>query len=165
MQDCDNVITDPADIELHILSYYEAIFSMENNCAHNTLVDETIPSLVTYVDNQMLLSFPLHEEIKEAVFALNADEAPGPDGFGGHYYQTFLDIVGTDVVQSVQEFFLGGVLPPNINSNMTVLIPKTPGARSMGDYRPIALANFHFKIVTKIVADRLCLYHLANYLY
>jgi len=36
-----------------------------------------------------------------------------------------------------------------------VLIPKVPGASSMGDYRPIALANFLFKIVTKIVADRL----------
>lgn len=38
---------------------------------------------------------------------------------------------------------------------MIVLIPKIPGARSMGDYRPIALANFQFKIVTKIVADKL----------
>ena len=52
-------------------------------------------------------------------------------------------------------FFLRGEVPPNINSNMIVLILKTVGARSMGDYRPIALANFQFKIVTKIVADRL----------
>jgi len=55
------------------------------------------------------------------------------------------------VVQSIQEFFQGGVLPNNINSNMIVLIPKVPGAKSMGDYRPIALANFKFKIVTIIV--------------
>jgi len=47
------------------------------------------------------------------------------------------------------------VLPSNINSNMIVLIPKIPGARSMGDYRHIALANFQFKTITKIVADRL----------
>jgi len=38
---------------------------------------------------------------------------------------------------------------------MIVCIPKVPGARTMGDYRPIALANIKFKIVTKIVADRL----------
>jgi len=121
----------------------------------NTLVDETIPSLVSNIDNSMLLSFPSHKDIREAVFALNADGAPGPDGFSGHFCQTFWDIVGNDVVHSVQEFFLGGVLPPNINSNMIVLILKVPGARTMGDYRPIALANFQFKIVTKIVADRL----------
>jgi hypothetical protein len=36
-----------------------------------------------------------------------------------------------------------------------VLIPKIPGAGSMADYHPIALANFQFKIVTKILADRM----------
>nr|ABD32279.2 reverse transcriptase, putative [Medicago truncatula] len=38
---------------------------------------------------------------------------------------------------------------------MLVLIPKITGAQVMGDFRPIALANFQFKIVTKILADRL----------
>ena len=38
---------------------------------------------------------------------------------------------------------------------MIVLIPKVIGAQAMGDFRPIALANFQFKIVTKILADRL----------
>jgi hypothetical protein len=89
LQDGDNVITDPTAIELHILSYFQAIFSMDNNCAQNTLVDETIPSLVSDVDNNMLLSFPSHDEIREAVFSLNADGAPDPDGFGGHFYKTF----------------------------------------------------------------------------
>ncbi|XP_039690616.1 uncharacterized protein [Medicago truncatula] len=155
LQDGDNVITDPTAIELHILSYFQEIFSMDNNCAHNTMVDETIPSLVSVEDNNMLLRTPSHDEIREAVFALNADGAPGPDGFGGHFFQTFWDIVGLDVVHSVHEFFLGGELPPNINSNMIVLIPKIPGPKAMGNYRPIALANFKFKIVTKILADRL----------
>ena len=31
------------------------------------------------------------------------------------------------------------------------------GAQVMGDFRPIALTNFQFKIITKILADRLCL--------
>ena len=55
-----------------------------------------------------------------------------------------------DVVNSVQEFFYTGTLIPNINANILVLIPKVPGAASMGDFRPIALANFQFKIITKI---------------
>lgn len=155
LQDGDDDITDPTAIELHILSYFQAIFSMDNNCAQNTMVDETIPLIVSDIENNILISVPSHEEIRAAVFALNADGAPGPDGFGGHFYQSFWDIVGIDVVHSVQEIFLGGSLPPNINSNMIVLIPKVPGAKTMGDYRPIALAKFKFKIVTKIMADRL----------
>lgn len=59
------------------------------------------------------------------------------------------------MVCSVQDFFYTGNLIPNSNSNIIVLIPKVHGATSMGDFRPIALANFEFKIITKILADRL----------
>jgi hypothetical protein len=52
-------------------------------------------------------------------------------------------------------FLISGQFTPNINSNLIVLIPKVPGARVMGDYRPITLANFQFKIVTNNIADRL----------
>ena len=44
---------------------------------------------------------------------------------------------------------------PNFNSNNIFLIPKTNNAASVGDYRPIAIANFKFKIISKILADRL----------
>lgn len=38
---------------------------------------------------------------------------------------------------------------------MIVLIPKVPNADSVSQMRSIALANFSFKIITKIIADRL----------
>lgn len=79
---------------------------------------------------------------KDAVFSLNGDGAPRPDGFRGRFYQTFWDIVGADVISSVQHFFLTGLFAPNYNSNVIVLIPKVAGANYMGDFRPIALTNF-----------------------
>jgi hypothetical protein len=96
-------------------------------------------------------------DIKAAVFEMNGDGAPGPDGFGGHFYQTFWDIIENDVVASVQSFFLTGKLSPNLNSNIIILIPKSPDADAIENFRPIALANFQFKIITKILADRLSL--------
>ncbi|MCH89860.1 RNA-directed DNA polymerase (Reverse transcriptase), partial [Trifolium medium] len=59
------------------------------------------------------------------------------------------------VFTSVQSFFLTGKLPHNLNSNLLIVIPKTPGADSIENFRPIALANFQFKIITKTLADRL----------
>lgn len=149
------VLTDSALIEAHVLHYLQAIFNVDNNCIANYLVADTIPSLVSCEDNNMLLRLPQWEEIKNVVFALNGDGAPGPDGFRGHFYQTYWDVVGIDVIHSVQDFFISGQLASNINSNLIVLIPKVAGARVMGDYHPIALDNFQFKIVTKIIADRL----------
>ena len=36
-----------------------------------------------------------------------------------------------------------------------ILIPKVPGANSMDRFRPIILSNFLFKVIAKILADRL----------
>jgi hypothetical protein len=44
---------------------------------------------------------------------------------------------------------------PNFNSNTLVLIPKIDNADSVNDYRPIAIANFKFKLISKIITDRL----------
>jgi len=37
------------------------------------------------------------------------------------------------------------------------LIPKIQGANSIKDYMPIVVANFKFKIISKILADRLAI--------
>lgn len=42
-----------------------------------------------------------------------------------------------------------------MNSNLVVLIPKHHGADRIEEFRPIALANFQFKIISKVPADRL----------
>jgi hypothetical protein len=44
---------------------------------------------------------------------------------------------------------------PNYNSNTVVLIPKVQDADTISQFRPITLANFKFKIISKILADRL----------
>lgn len=144
-------------LQCYLLLRNCAYFSVDNRCVPSNLVANTIPSMVSEEDNNSLLCLPLREEIKAAVFELNGDGAPGLDGFGGHFFQTFWDIVAFDVIQSVQDFFITGVLAPNLNSNLIVLIPKVSGAQVMGDFRPIALTNFQFKIITKILADRFSL--------
>lgn len=44
---------------------------------------------------------------------------------------------------------------PNLNSNVVVLIPKLPAVDRIKQYMPIALANYQFKVITKVLADRL----------
>lgn len=40
-----------------------------------------------------------------------------------------------------------------LNINIIILIPKFKGADKMANFIPIALANFMFKIITKILAE------------
>lgn len=143
------------EIEQHVLSYYEGLFATDNNCVSNGLIDAVIPSLVTNEDNQMLASMPSQEEVKAAVSGMNSHGAAGLDGFGAYFYQKFWSIIEEDVYRSVFQFFNQGWILPNLNSNVIVLIPKSVGADKIEDFRPIALANFQFKIITKVQADRL----------
>ncbi|XP_058742332.1 uncharacterized protein LOC131614798 [Vicia villosa] len=106
-------------------------------------------------ENAMLTLLPSMEEIKAAVFSLNKDSAPGPDGFGAVFYQTYWDIIKGDVSKAVLQFFDSGWVLPGFNSNTIILIPKVSGANSLDQFRPIAVSNFKFKIISKIIADRL----------
>lgn len=103
----------------------------------------------------MLTNIPTLDEVKAVVFSLNGEGVPGPDGFNGYFYQFFRDVVAEDVFNSVHQFFSDGWILPNLNSNLVVLILKVLGADTVENFRPIALANFQFKIITKVLADRL----------
>lgn len=55
---------------------------------------------------------------------------------------------------AVLDFFINSWMMPNFNANTLILIPKIPNADEVTHYRPIALANFKYKIISKILADR-----------
>ncbi|XP_019433239.1 PREDICTED: uncharacterized protein LOC109340119 [Lupinus angustifolius] len=155
IQDGENILYNQADIENHVLTYYTNLFASPNNTTSNSLIHDVIPRLIIDDDNSMLTILPLHTEIKAVVFALNGESAPGPDGFFGCFFQNFWDIINIEVCNVVLQFFKQGWLMKNLNSNSVILVQKVKGADRIEDYRPIALANFQFKIITKILVDRL----------
>lgn len=151
------IIQKPEDIEAHVLEFYTDLFASENNCIDNGIVDQIISPLVTVEDNTMLTNLPSMEEVKNVVFSMNANVAPGPDGFGGFFYQKYWEIIGEDVFNVALQFFKQGWLLPNLNYNLVVLIPKFQGADRIEHFRPIALAKYQFKIITKVIVDSLAM--------
>ncbi|GAU26607.1 hypothetical protein TSUD_102140 [Trifolium subterraneum] len=153
----DNLLTNADDISTHVVQHYTILFNSSTVLQDDGLIEELIPNLISDDTNKMLSMLPSHIEIENVVFNLNKNGAPGPDGFGGIFFQTFWDLVKEDVIKAVLEFFTSSWLLPNFNSNSMVLIPKTANADSVENYRPIALANFKFKIISKIMADKLAI--------
>ena len=103
----------------------------------------------------MLTMRPSRDDVKNVVFSLNKDGAPGPDGFGAFFFQHFQNTIHNDLFNAVIQLFTSGWMIPNYNANTIVLIPKFDNAEFVEQYRPITLANFKFKVITKILADRL----------
>ncbi|KAK9289093.1 hypothetical protein L1049_017564 [Liquidambar formosana] len=149
------LISDPIHIKQHIVDYYTTLYSASSPTLHSDLVDSIIPQMVTEEENILLTSVPSAEEIRAAIFSMDPHSSPGPDGFNGFFFQTCWEIVSSDVIKAVTIFFEKGFFIPNFNSSFMVLIPKVPNADSLGQFRPIVMANFIFKIIPKILADRL----------
>ncbi|KAI5422034.1 hypothetical protein KIW84_045474 [Lathyrus oleraceus] len=142
-----------AQSQLDLALFIEELFWKEKSKEDN-LIEKVIPDMMNEQSNNLLTVLPSQEEIHNAVMILDKDSAPGPDGFGGFFFEHYCEIIKKDVIMVVTQFFTDGWILPNYNANTLVLIPKTPSADAIEHYRPIALANFKHKIVTKIIADR-----------
>lgn len=134
--------------------HFQKLLSSESHSIDEDLL-EVIPPLISEEQNSHLCSLPTAEEIKQAVFSLSGNSAPGPDGFTGNFYTYCWDIVGEDIIKAAQGFFQGWNLPQGMTSTLICLIPKIKSPSCFADYRPISLCNFSFKVVSKILSNRL----------
>ena len=97
----------------------------------------------------------LEAEINETIFSMPANKAPGPDGYPVEFFKPAWCVIGKDVVAAVQSFFIFGFMPHSINATLLSLVPKSPDAEKLSDYRPIACCNLIYKVISKIITRRL----------
>ncbi|GKA19247.1 RNA-directed DNA polymerase, eukaryota, reverse transcriptase zinc-binding domain protein, partial [Tanacetum coccineum] len=102
------------------------------------------------------LSFT-EQEIKDAVWGCGSDKAPGPDGFTFDFYKKFWSIIKFDVTKAVNQFHSCGKFPKGCNSSFITLIPKVIDPVFLKDYRPISLIGSFYKIIGKLLANRIAM--------
>uniref|UniRef100_A0A803PUD0 Reverse transcriptase domain-containing protein n=1 Tax=Cannabis sativa TaxID=3483 RepID=A0A803PUD0_CANSA len=115
----------------------------------------TVSGVVSQAQNTMLLEPISDEEIRRALFQMHPDKSPGPDGMTPGFFQKLWPVVGNDVRLLVRSFFDSGYFPPSLNETNIVLIPKKKNAEFMTDLRPISLCNVLYKVISKVLANRL----------
>ncbi|GJR11951.1 RNA-directed DNA polymerase, eukaryota [Tanacetum coccineum] len=118
-------------------------------------LDIEFPNRITSDQSYDLESEVSKEEIKRAVWDCGIDKAPGPDGFTFGFYRRYWNLIECDVVNAVKWFFHHGRIPNGGNSSFITLIPKVSNANMVKEFRPISLIGSVYKIVAKILANRL----------
>ena len=59
------------------------------------------------------------------------------------------------MIEAVKGFFRNGRMLRKLNASEIVLIPKVKGPEMVGQFRPISLCNFAYKVISKIMVNRL----------
>ena len=116
---------------------------------------DAVPQMVTEEMQEALSGEFTAEEVKVALFQMGPTKAPRPDGMNALFFQKFWHIVGDDVVMAILDFLNNGNMLPEINHTNIVLIPKVKNPEIFFDFRPISSCNVIYKIMSKVLANRL----------
>ncbi|GJZ87560.1 RNA-directed DNA polymerase, eukaryota [Tanacetum coccineum] len=133
--------------------HFSARFSIPNNKDASILMD--FPKKISEAQLRGLECEVSNDEIKKAVWDCGTEKAPGPDGFTFGFFRHFWYLIHNDVYDAVRYFFLHTDIPKGCNSSFIALIPKSLNANYVKDFRPISLVGSIYKIIAKILANRL----------
>ena len=86
---------------------------------------------------------------------MHPTKSPGPDGMSPIFFQKYWDVVGPQVIQSVMYILRTRMMPNGLNDTYICLIPKVKSPQKISEYCPISLCNVIYKIVSKVLANRL----------
>ncbi|GKB80887.1 RNA-directed DNA polymerase, eukaryota [Tanacetum coccineum] len=143
----------PNDVKQEFLSHFQDRFAKPSERRAN--IDMRFPKTISEDQSQDLEREVSKQEIKTAVWGCGTDKSPGPDGFSFGFYRHFWPVIEHDVYMAVNHFFIHGEIPPGCNSSFIALIPKVPDANLVKDFRPISLIGSIYKIIAKILSNRL----------
>lgn len=107
------------------------------------------------LNNSKLLAPFSSDECKLAISQMQPDKSLGPDGLNLGFYQKIWHVIGQDVFNSCCDWLNRCEFPNGLNDTVICLIPKCDSPSDMRDPRPISLCNVLYKILARVLANRI----------
>ena len=95
------------------------------------------------------------EEVFVALTDLGKDKASRPDGFTMAFWLFGWDVVKVEIMGFFREFHERSKFVKYLNATFLVLVPKKGGAEDLKDFRPISLVGSLYKLLVKVLANRI----------
>ena len=139
-------------------NFYQKLYKNQKTCSvtQKQLLQQIKPK-ITDKQNQKLTKQIQIIEIKQALQTMENGKSPGIDGIPIEFYKEFFDLLKKDL-QDICNYVLfeQKITPKTWNQAIISLIPKqTEKLNSLKYCRPISLLCTDYKILTKILANRL----------
>ena len=121
----EGVIEGEENLRKYIKNYYKSRFGdIEVN---KLFLDESVKEDITHVakeENRLLIEEFTEKEVRDAIFQMKHNKAPGPDGFPAEFYQVFWSLIKEDVIAMFRYFHKGKLDLFSLNFGVITLLPK-----------------------------------------
>eukprot|EP00253_Pinus_taeda_P031914 PITA_31914 len=149
------VVTDQEQIKDAASQHFKTILTVDPHYLENPDFLSIIKNKISEAQNADLDKEITLEEIEWSLHSMPMDKAPGPDGFTVAFYRSHWEIIKKDYTRIAKKFFNKCKIGSSIKSSHLALIPKDPNPQSFDRFCPISLCNVSYKIISKILANRI----------
>ena len=131
--------------------YFSELFSTSNPTQLDGVLEAT-PWVVTEAMNEGLLGVFSKREVDLALKRMASLKALGLDGMLPIFYQHYWSLIGDDVSLVVLSYLNSGTLLVGLNHTYITLVSKTKSTVRVTEFRPVALCNIIYKLISKVLA-------------
>lgn len=150
----NNWVYDDQQLLDMVVAFYQGLY------ASSLPADSSFPCSISFLsikeDDLARLQDPISMvETRSALFSMGNFKSPGPDGYHPMFFKSQWETVGPSIFQFVQLVFADPSNIQVVNQTNISLIPIKEEPSKITEFRSIALCNVIYKVVTKIIANRL----------
>ena len=137
-----------------IVEYYKQLFTSSNPHDIEEVVQFTKRVVTEDMNSSLIINFS-KEEGEIDLKQMAPLKVPGPDGMPPIFFQHYWESIGNDVVKAVVSCLNSTSIETGLNHTFLILIPKVKSLEFVIEFRPIALCNILYKLVSKVLANKL----------
>ena len=136
------------------VQYFRNIYTSSQPASFDDVITAIPTCVADEMDRELIKEFS-KDEILTALKQMHPTKAPGPDGISAIFFLKYWDIVGNSVTNMVLNVLNSNMPIAELNKTNIALIPKKKSLTHMADFRPISLSNVAYKIIAKVLSNKL----------
>ena len=137
-----------------LVDYYTGLLTTSNLCEIDSILQQVQRNITEEMNTPLGREFT-REEVDLALSQMASLKAPGPNGMPPIFFQHYWKDIGSDVAAVVLSCLNTAHIPAGINHAYLTLIPKVKSPKHVTEFRPIALCNIVYKLISIVLANRL----------